>query len=304
MAKRFSWRPWHNANQSRTTANDTTDDTMPARQTTGSDDTSSPAPSRWSDGTQTDLSPYGFSEEDGGMRQVESGAWKRAFSAPSQTARRKRFVPVTRTMQAPYKQPTQNPQPGYKQSLLTQTVFAGLIVLLTAVMVHHPSKFPLSWSKKVEAAFHHDDTAQVTPTIDKLFSDMHLSVPVFVSSTTVKLHVPVKGSVVADYSAIHPEVWIAGTANAPVMSAGSGTVTLVVKSGSTQLIKIDNGSLGTSIYSGLQSANVRQDEYVTSGEVIGRLPDTPSHPELRFSLIQKGKYVNPHKFISFPGPSS
>lgn len=301
MAKRFSKWPWQAMQRQPAAPNHVAvRDTDTADLNESVDPDATPAPSRWLNGSHTDLSPYGFSEEDGGLRQVESGAWKRAFSAPSKTATRKRFVPNT---QAPQHPSVRNARPTstYKQTLFWQSFCAGVLVVAGVFVTHHEGDLPQTMRAKVATVLSTDYTAQVTPTVDKVFSDMNVSVPAFGGATTVKLHAPIQGSIVDDFSANHPEIWLSGAAGAPVMAAGSGTVLNVVKTGSTELVRIDNGAFGTSIYDGLNTVSVKQNEYVTSGEVIGKLPSSPSHPQLRFSLIQNGKYVNPHDYIRFKG---
>lgn len=167
---------------------------------------------------------------------------------------------------------------------------------------HDPQPLAASVSAETKSVFSTDYTEAVQPVLAKAFTDLHLSVPAF-GGSAAKLHVPIVGNIVDDYGANHPEIWIAAAAQSPVMAAGSGTVLNVVKSGNTELVKIDNGSFGTSIYAGLGSVSVKAHEYVTAGEVIGKLPATPSHPSLRFSLVKNGAYENPHDFIHFSGAS-
>ncbi|MFB5191110.1 M23 family metallopeptidase [Alicyclobacillus fastidiosus] len=259
-----------------------------------------PAPSRWVSEEQSDLSPYGFAEEDAGLRQVESGAWRRAFSGSGQP--RKQFVP----MHAP--KPTQRPaaRPNRPSTLSRTMMWQALCALVLVGIVyyvdHHPDSVPPNVTAQTQAVLETDYTANVEPDIDKAFADMHLGNPTF-GGSTAKLHAPLNGTVVDDYSSTHPEVWIAGAAKAPVMAAGSGTVLNVVKTGDTELVKIDNGAYGTTIYAGLGSVSVKPHEYVTAAQVIGKLPASPSHPSLKFSMVKNGQYVNPNTWIQLTGAS-
>jgi len=153
--------------------------------------------------------------------------------------------------------------------------------------------------REAQCGFDTEYTSQVQPTVDKAFASMHLVIPSFGAST--KMHDPLVGTIVGDYGPNHPEIWISAAARKTVMAAGSGTVLTVVSTGGSDVVKIDNGSLGTTIYAGLGSVSVKPNEYVNAGESIGRLPTTPAHPSLRFSLVKNGQYENPHYVISFSG---
>ncbi|WAH38970.1 M23 family metallopeptidase [Alicyclobacillus dauci] len=256
-----------------------------------------PAPSRWVTEPQADLSPYGFSEDDGGLRQVESGAWRKAFSAPTKPSQG--FVP--RTSSGPIRNhPVPKKSSRASSTLMWQTFCAAVLVGIGYFVQHADEPIAKSVDTQTQSVFDTDYTDKVQPMVAKAFSDLHLSVPTF-GGSAVKLHSPLQGTIVDDYGKNHPEVWIAAAAGSSVQAAGSGTVLTVVKSGNTELVKIDNGSYGTSIYAGLGSVTVKENEYVTSGEVIGKLPTTPSHPALRFSLVKNGQYENPHDFIQFSG---
>ncbi|GMA60583.1 M23 family metallopeptidase [Alicyclobacillus fastidiosus] len=259
-----------------------------------------PAPSRWVSEEQTDLSPYGFAEEDAGLRQVESGAWRRAFSGTGQP--HKQFVPMHGAKSAQRPVARYNKPSNLSRTMMWQALCALVLVGVVYYVDHHPDAVPTSVKAETQAVLETDYTANVEPDIDKAFADMHLGNPTF-GASAAKLHAPVNGTVVDDYSSTHPEVWIAASAKAPVMAAGSGTVLNVVKSGDTELVEIDNGTFGTTIYAGLGSVSVKPHEYVTAAQVIGRLPASPSHPSLKFSMVKNGQYLNPHTWIQLTGAS-
>lgn len=259
---------------------------------------SRPAPPRWGEDAQSHLSPYGFSEDDAGLRQVESGAWRRAFPAKSAASRRQ-FVPNKG-------RPMDNNRPASSRanrfsSTLTWQVFCAAALVGAGYFVEHNAKVMTAIGGETQMVFDTDYTSQVQPAVDRAFADMHLAIPTF--GATSRLHAPMAGTIVNDYGPNHPEIWIAGNPNETVMAAGSGTVLTVVKSGSTDVVKIDNGAFGTTIYAGLSQVSVQANEYVNAGESIGRLPTTPSHPSLRFSLVKNGQYENPHGVIEFSGTS-
>jgi murein DD-endopeptidase MepM/ murein hydrolase activator NlpD len=261
-------------------------------------DDSRPAPTRWISSGPHTPSPFGFAEDDGGLKQVENGAWRRAFSAPS-TSREKRFVPRTHVPQN--RSSTRSPHPNsYSNKLVWQTICAALLVGGSYFVAHNSNPHALSVFDQANSLFQTDYTDRVQPLLAKAFSDMHVSVPTFGSSSHI-LQAPLVGEIVADYSSSHPEVWISASANTQVQSIGSGTVLNVAKSGKTYVVKVDDGVVGTSIYAGLGAVSVKENEEVSPGEAIGRLPSTPSHPMLRYSLVKNGEYLDPHQEIQFSG---
>ncbi|GEO25823.1 hypothetical protein AAC03nite_16080 [Alicyclobacillus acidoterrestris] len=294
--------PWQGSLRSRPEKRE--QDLLAAPETThSSSDESRPAPTRWVSEGQSDLSPYGFAEDDAGLRQVESGAWRRAFSGGGQSRTpHKQFVPMSSARTRP---PSVNSnKPSYlSRTIVWQTFCALVLVGVVYYVDHHPDAVPPEVVSQAQTVLQTDYTADVAPSIDKAFADMHISAPQFGATTAVKLHNPVSGTIVEDYSSTHPEVSIAGTAKAPVLAAGSGTVLNVVNVGDTKLVRIDNGALGTTIYDGLGSVNVKAHEYVTAAEVIGKLPASPSHPALKFSIVKDGNYENPHAVVNFDGAS-
>jgi murein DD-endopeptidase MepM/ murein hydrolase activator NlpD len=180
----------------------------------------------------------------------------------------------------------------------------GAAVVLTLVAVYaHDGSTPLAIDARgaYQRVFATDYTKTAVPTVINFLKAHHIAVPTFLSQAgALQLHTPLTGSIVQDYSATHPQMVIAGAAGAPVLAAGSGTVTRVVSLQNGFMIVIDHGTIGSSYYFGLASASVRVGESVESGEVIGKLPSKPS-PHLMFEIEQGGKAVNPHDYIVFQG---
>ncbi len=86
-------------------------------------------------------------------------------------------------------------------------------------------------------------------------------------------HIPLQGPVVSDFRPGHPEVTIAGAPRSPVLAAGAGTVIRVARSRGGDVVTIDHGSPGQTVYMGLGDVAVAPGGYVSAGQVIGRLPD-------------------------------
>jgi murein DD-endopeptidase MepM/ murein hydrolase activator NlpD len=154
-------------------------------------------------------------------------------------------------------------------------------------------------------AFAEDLSQNTVGQVEAALARLHLAVPALRGTGAVSTHVPLNGSIETDYSSSHPEIGLVGRAGDPVLAAASGTVTNVSSGAQGVSVAIDHGaSLGVTHYSGLASASVRQGEYVSVGEVIGRLPANSDKPVLHFSIEQDGRYVNPHDYIHFPSDST
>ncbi|WP_067617556.1 M23 family metallopeptidase [Alicyclobacillus acidiphilus] len=258
-------------------------------------------PSRDGSSVVSNLSPYGFAEDDASMRQVEGEVWRRPIDVETSrsASARRRFVATTNGGRS--KEPHSNPS-SKSTHFVVQLFFAAVLVGVGYFVSHDP-RVPQTVASDAQSVFATDYTEDVQPTIDHWFAKLHIAQPVFNVATT-SLHEPIHGTIVDDYGVNHPEIWLSGNANQTVQAAGSGTVITVVKSGNSDLVKLDNGAVGTTIYDGLGSVNVKVNEYVNAGESIGRLPSSPSHPILRFSVVKDGKYENPHDLIRFSGSSS
>ncbi|MCF8563558.1 M23 family metallopeptidase [Alicyclobacillus tolerans] len=255
-------------------------------------------------------SPYGFSDEDGTLKQVESANWRRTGSRLN----RRRFVPAAQSRanlktNSRWQTPPASRAPAASagSTWLLRTVLATGVVALGLYASH--SHTP--WAGRVKGvyteAFSQDYSSRALPAIENFLSQHHITVPVLSTANVqgaVRLHVPLAGTVTQDYTANHPEMVIQGTANEPVLSAGSGTVMKVqpLTSG-TFLITIDHGSLGTSLYSGVTKVSVQPNEYVNAGQVIAHLP-SGSSPTFQFSFEKNGKFVNPHDYIHFSSSHS
>lgn len=170
--------PWQGSLRSRPERRE--QDLLPAPETThSSSDESRPAPTRWVSEGQSDLSPYGFAEDDAGLRQVESGAWRRAFSGGGQSRTpHKQFVPMSSARTRP--SPVKPNKPSYfSRTIVWQTFCALVLVGVVYYVDHHPDAVPPEVVSQTQAVLQTDYTADVAPSIDKAFADMHISAPQF-----------------------------------------------------------------------------------------------------------------------------
>lgn len=285
LARESSWSPEESNSSSDT-----------AQSNDASEHVSSRGKARWlSEGG----SPYGFSDEDGTLKQLDSSNWRRLMSAN----RNQRFVPVNSRWQEPPSSNTESSIEKTGSTWLLQSVFAiGLVALgLYASNTH------TALAAKVDSAyktvFAQDYSSAVIPTISNFLSAHHISVPAWVQAGAIHLHVPMSGSIITDYSSQHPEMVIQGTPKEAVLATGSGVVAKAEQLLTGSLVVVDHGKLGVSIYDGLGTLAVHQGEYVSSGQVLGHLP-SKGHPDLRFSIEQNGHYVNPHDYIVFPASTA
>lgn len=253
------------------------------------------APSRW---VRDEASPYGFVDDDGTMRQVENPTWRRAFS--SRRSKPGQFVPanIRKTLQV--RRPGDSTPRRRGSALLWQTFLAA--VLVCCGLYAHQSQQPIAANVEdvMAKVFQTDYTGQVTPALERILERYHIVLPNFGATAGVRMHSPLNGPITADYSATHPEIWLQAPANAPVMAAGTGTVIKVSTLNGQGLVEIDNGAFGDTIYAGLVGITVHSQEYVYTGQIIGRLPENPDEPVLRFAMVKDGKFENPHDFIYFP----
>ncbi len=254
---------------------------------------------RWLSDTS---SPYGFSDEDGTLKQVDSSNWRNMFG----TGRRRGFVPTAKSKGNSSRwQPSGTPgtsgtSPNRGDTWLLQTLAAAVLVVAGVYAHNTPGKASDQIRGLYQTAFQTDYSDKAIPAVEQVLNRYGVSLPVFGSRTgAITLHVPVTGSITEDYSSTHPEIFIQGQSGESVLAAGSGTVTQVVSVGSLQMVVIDHGKLGTTIYNGLASVTVKKGESVSSGELIGHLPQTPK-PVLKFAMQQDGHYVDPHEYIHFP----
>jgi len=241
------------------------------------------------------VSPYGFSDEDGTLKQLDSPNWRRSLPA----VKKQRFIPISSRWQTPQSPTTSLPVRKSGSTLVLQSAFAVALVALGLYAQQGQSSLASTLQRTYRSVFSQDYSGTVLPVVENFLSSHHLSFPAWASPGAIRLHVPVSGSVVTDYSPEHPEMVIQGTSKESVLASGSGVVTQVQPLSGGSLVIINHGQLGVSIYAGIGTVAVHKGEYVTTGQVLGHLPTT-AHPTLRFSIEVKGKYVNPHDYIHFP----
>lgn len=241
------------------------------------------------------VSPYGFSDEDGTLKQLDSPNWRRLLPA----VKKQRFVPVTSRWQPPQSPVTGSSSAKNGSTWVLQSVFAVALVALGLYAAQGQSTLATTLQRTYRSVFSQDYSGTVIPVVESFLSSHHLSLPAWATPGAIRLHVPVTGLVVTDYTPEHPEMVIQGTSNESVLASGSGVVTQVQPLSSGSLVIIDHGQLGVSIYAGVGTVAVHKGEYVATGQVLGHLP-TAVRPTLRFSIEVKGKYVNPHDYIHFP----
>jgi hypothetical protein len=246
-----------------------------------------------------DHSPYGFSDDDGTLKQIENSNWRKLFGSP----RKKRFTPVSMAQQPSGLSAKNNQVKVFERNgstWLMQTVAAA--ALIGVGIYAHSGHTGLA--KKVQSvyrsAFQTDYTLTAMPAVERYLTAHHISLPNSLAvDGALRLHEPLVGTIKSDYSQTHPEILLAGNSDEVVQAAGSGNVTKVVTlSKGNIMVAIDHGTLGTSLYFGLGSASVHTNQYVSSGQVIGRLPKQQT-PLMRFALERHGQYINPHDYIHF-----
>lgn len=237
-------------------------------------------------------SPYGFSDEDGTMRQTETGTWRRSYSGG-------RFTPTTRDRSGGG-QGGRNGAIPPKSTWFLQAVAAAVLVVAGVYAVHNQSSFASDVRGVYHSAFAKDDSAVVWSKTNQFLTAHHVHLPGFTSTFgAIHLHTPLNGQITQDYGPDQPEMTITGTPGEHVFAAGSGTVTRVTSTKDGAFIEIDHGAIGTSWYSGVAHPTVHVNEYVVAGQVIGSLPTTSAHPALQFALEKDNHFENPHDYIHF-----
>lgn len=260
-----------------------------------------PAPSRWTSNAEpweaeppeSPLSPYGYADDDGGIRQVESAAWRRPTRTRPKTPTRG-FQPRA----------GKKPLAARSSSRLTWQLFGALVLVASGYALEHDPRIPSSFAARAVDVFDLDYTSHVQPALDRLLTSLHIRPISLDTAQAGSMHAPVFGRVIEGYGPNHPEVWVEGDAKDVVQAAAAGTVLGVYHTGSTYLVKIDHGSYGVAFYAGLGFVDVQPDEVVLAGAEIGTLPARPAHPVFRFSLEKDGKYENPAQFVTFAGGSA
>lgn len=247
-------------------------------------------PKRWVDES---FSPYGYVDDNGGLQQLDSQNWRRAFGKKSG-----RFVPKSATVK--------NRSVGLQASstgngFVWKIMIAGL-VLAAGFYLHqtHVGTIQRKVWTGYEWTMTTDDTGKVTPYLRSIASKLHWTLPTFGAQAVMALHDPMSGTMLHDFSAQHPQVDIQGQSYQTVQSAGSGNVLAVSRVGHVYLVEIQSSPFGRCVYVGLGSVSIQKDQYVYAGQVIGRLPKEMQPPVLQFSLLHDGKFENPNDYIRFP----
>jgi murein DD-endopeptidase MepM/ murein hydrolase activator NlpD len=238
-------------------------------------------------------SPYGFSDEDGTIKQVDSRNWRRV-ATPS---RGRRFIatPSNANRQTGVKRKTLATSAGGSTWLL-QGAFALALVGIGWYAEQAHGHLAKQVSGIYQRAFADDYSPRLLAAIDRFASEHDISLSVWNPSVALKYHVPVSGTVVEEYSTNHPQITIQGHAGETVLAAGSGTVARVTHMSSGYLLVVDHGGGRSTLYDGLASVSVHEGEAVSAGETIGRLAKS-GKPVMHFGFEQDGQFVNPNDYI-------
>jgi murein DD-endopeptidase MepM/ murein hydrolase activator NlpD len=187
---------------------------------------------------------------------------------------------------------------------LLQTLAAIALVAGGLYVSHAPGQLAKRVDHIYQRAFAKDYSTEAIPAVETFLQDHHVNLPIeWNPSSAIRLHVPLEGQIVHDYSASHPEITLRGTANESVLAAGSGNVTRITKTDSGSIVIINHGKVGESVYTGVYNVSVKSGQYVSSGQVIGHLSSSGS-PALEFGFEHDGKFVNPHGYIHFPSSTA
>lgn len=241
-------------------------------------------------------SPYGFSDEDGSLKQGDSDTWRRAFSG---TRAGTEAAPARTDSSG---RPPRGTGATGPSTWFLQALAAAAVVVVGLYSVHNQSTAATDIRDIYQTAFSQDQGSGLWQRSQRFLSSHHLGIPLLSTNFgAIRLHVPLAGRIISDYSIGQPEMVIQGNAGERVLAAGSGTVTkITAMTGGGNFIEINHGSIGTSWYTGVVKPTVRVNEYVTAGQVIGALPAQPKHPQLRFALEKNSQFENPHDYIVFP----
>lgn len=154
----------------------------------------------------------------------------------------------------------------------------------------------------------YEQTFQGAPSFIPIFNHQPESATKVNSSTV--LYSPVKGTIVAPFTKE-----LKGIRIAPTAEKGASTVVKAFEAGQVKQVSIGSGGVTiviqhanntSSVYSGLQAADVKVNDWVQGGERIGVLTAAPqtqteaeSSPELYFSIQHEDTYMDPTELISF-----
>ena len=112
---------------------------------------------------------------------------------------------------------------------------------------------------------------------------------------------PMKGIITTYFSAIHPAVDIATSANTPIFAAQSGVVLYAEMSpyGYGNFVKVDHGDGRQTHYAHFSSIVVHEGQTVRQGQLLGYEGTTGNStgPHLHFELVIDGRYVDPLQYL-------
>ncbi|HEX2912483.1 MAG TPA: peptidoglycan DD-metalloendopeptidase family protein [Chloroflexia bacterium] len=125
--------------------------------------------------------------------------------------------------------------------------------------------------------------------------------PPFQASNGRPIIWPIHGIITTNFSAAHPGIDIATTANTPVYAAQSGTVIYAAFSpyGYGNFVKIDHGDGRHTHYAHFNSFVVQVGQKVSQGQLLGYEGTTGNStgPHLHFELVINGQYVDPLQYL-------
>jgi len=241
-------------------------------------------------------SPYhSFPDDNDTFRLMDNATWSKNLHGENQI---NRFVPSKASARKSNLRPNSHTSTWTLQALVAVTIFgAGFFAN------YSQNTLAVRLKTIYHAAFSTDYTKSTLPVFEKFLTNHHLSIPTFgLSAKALTMHIPLLGRVTADYSTTHPVMQFGGTSGEIVMAAGSGQVTQVEHLSDGDLIEINHGAIGVSLYFDLGSVSVKVGEYVNAGQIIGHLPAT-ANPKLLFSMEKNGQHIDPHDYIQFANSS-
>ncbi|MBX5437202.1 MAG: M23 family metallopeptidase [Alicyclobacillaceae bacterium] len=255
--------------------------------------------------TEPGSSVYGIADDDGSLRQAESSAWKPVAKRQPRT-----FVPYARgKRRVRTSSGSSRPAPGGRAAASDSTwvmqVAASCLLIMGAFYgLHGHTSLASRVHAAYEQAFRQDEWPAVSQAIGRFAVSHDLYLPALARQVGMSvLHSPLSHARLTDsYRPDSPEVSLSGSPGQPVLASGSGIVKQVSRGPGGTTVAIDHGSFATTWYVGLQHSFVKVGEYVTGGEVIGRLSST--RPTLRFGLQRSGHWEDPSTYVTFDGSNS
>lgn len=242
-------------------------------------------------------SPYGFSDEDGTLKDIESPNWRRTPSL----RRPKRFVARSGDNRSSgHRQDSRDVVPRKSGSTWVLQLVVAVVLTLCGAYAH-TAQTPAAhaMNRLYTDAFHTDESAVAWPHVEAVLQRFHIRIPSSLADAAgIRFNAPMRGTIVSDYAPSHPRMQIQGVSGESVAAVASGTVVKVASLPDGIMVTVSHGSLGNSQYYGLAAVNVKTGETVNGGEVIGRLPNT-TRPVLEFDMVKSGSYINPHDDIHF-----